>query len=49
MIKLGVDVNLSDGIDILLKIVCEMGYLSVVEVLINVGVDVKLCNLNIIV
>lgn len=41
LIKVGVDLNLSDGYYILLIVFCERGYLILVEELIKEGVDVN--------
>lgn len=40
-IENGVDINKGDGNEILLIVVCYMGYLSVVEKLIEYGVNVN--------
>lgn len=45
LLKVGVDVNLCNGFKILFIIVCNFGYLILIEELIKVGVDVNL-NIN---
>lgn len=44
MIKKGVDVNLKDGVKILLIVVCYFGYLEIVNWLIRVNVEIDLGN-----
>lgn len=46
MLNIGVNVNLNDGDKIFLLVVCEGGYLNVVEELIIDGVDVNLNKRN---
>lgn len=41
VIEVGIDVNLSDGVNILLIVVCYKGYLEILNKLIEVGVNVN--------
>lgn len=41
LINVGVDINLEDGFEILLIILCKEGYLNIVKELIKVGVDIN--------
>lgn len=41
VIEVGIDVNWSDGVNILLIVVCYKGYLKIVNKLIDVYVDVN--------
>lgn len=41
-LKVGVNVNLKDGVIVLIKVVCIVGYSDIVKLLIDVGVDVNL-------
>lgn len=46
LLNIGVSVNLSNGVEIFLLVVCKGGYVNVVEKLIKVNVDVNLSSGN---